>query len=277
MEWPREKHPQTTRYALIEALHKFHVITVLILLLSGYILINNLYAFLYYITDYLDHEITTNNCFEYIYFSFITGSTIGFEESIVLSEINRIIVIFQGMTSTLYFAMMISFLSIKALYPRHTLHFSDKIVFNEDKLSFRILNSHRALLINPEVRISVVRHCHGNVIAPNIAIAKIDNLHWLDNHDFSYTFQDYNSGFYVSRDWMEARNSHERSRFKIRITISGLYGSQYYTQVVNYGVNDITTGHGFAPIEYNNEDKRLWRNIRFYKFGSFWEEFNRII
>lgn len=277
MNWPKELHPKTTRYALIENLHKLKFKYVILLLLTGYVLLNLFFSFLYYLNDYL-HDNVLNTKLEYIYFSFITGSTIGFGESIELYNFGKHIVMFQGLLSTLYFALMVSFLSIKALYPYHTIHFSDKIIFNEDRLIFRITNSHRALLINPEIRITVVEHCYGNVIATNFSVPKIDNLHWLDNHDMSITFSNkLNNTKNISDEWIKAKKCNEKSRFKIKVSIIGIYGSQQYSQVVCYDKNDIEIGRRFKAISYTDEDKRLIRNIRYKKFGNFWEDFNQII
>ena len=102
-------------------------------------------------------------------------------------------------------------------------------------------------------------------------------MHWLDNHDFSIHFPNSLPDlFTVSEEWEKAKNHQgdKKSRFKIRISISGSYGMQQYTQVVSYDKDDITLAKRFKPIQYSVEDKRVLRNIRFKKFGDFWNDFN---
>jgi hypothetical protein len=274
MEWPKEIHPVRTRYAILEGLRKMNLLFVVILLLSGYICLNILFGLLYYKFEAL------NNCAEfidYIYFSFVAGTTIGFGDFHPINSEGKFITIFQGISSTFYFAMMVAFLGVKFLFPNHTLHFSDKILFDGEDFMFRILNSHRGLLVNPEIRIGVVAHSFGNVIAPTISIKKVDTIHWLDNHDFTIRFPNKPfSGFCVHDEWLKAMShtGEESSRFKIRISVSGSYGMQQYIQVVNYGGNDVAIGSSFKPIQYNDEDKKVWRNIKFTKFGNFWGDFN---
>lgn len=274
MEWPKEKYPKTTRYAIIEALNKLNFIWVVLLLLTGYIILNTLFGIIYFYYSALG---ACSNFFDNIYFSFIAGSTIGFGDFSPKNIDGKIIAIFQGLTSTFYFAMMVAFLGIKILFPHHTLHFSDKIIFNGKAFVFRILNSHRGLFVNPEIRINVVAHTFGNVIAPTIPIKKIDDIYWLDNHDFSIHFDDQlSNNLFISNEWSEAlkHQGQDKSRFKIRISVTGSYGMQQYTQVVNYGKDDIVRAQRFKPIQYCDEDKRIWRNIRFKKFGNFWSDFN---
>lgn len=273
MKWPQETHPEKTRYAIVEALRKINLFYVIILLLCGYILINFLFGLLYFFSG----SINITEFFDNLYFSFVTGLTIGFGDYTPCSYWGKSIVMIHGMISTFYFAMMVAFLGVKMLFPTHTLHFSDAVLFDGRRFMFRMLNSHRGLLVNPEIRVNVVAHCAGNVIAPTVCVRKIDDLHWLDNHDFTIDFQDQKEKeFTVSTEWQKAKNysGKEKSRFKIRISVTGSYGMQQYTQVVSYDKDDIIDGARFKPIKYSDEDKRIWRNIRFYKYGNFWSSFN---
>ena len=281
MDWPKEKYPLRTQYAFIEFLRKLKFRKVIFLLLIGYFVLNLLFSGLHFFCNSLQENATSEpvRYFDYFYFSFISGTTIGFGDFYPLNDTGKIITIFQSLLSTLYFALMVSFLGVKALFPNHTLHFSDKIVFNGDQFIFRILNSHRGLLVNPEIRIAVVAHCSGNVIAPTIPAGKVDDLHWLDNHDFSVGFYNNpNNSLCISEEWEKAKSHQgvDKSRFKIRISVSGSYGMQQYTQVVSYDKNDIVRAKKFKAIKYCDEDKRKWRNIRFKKYGDFWKNFNTV-
>jgi hypothetical protein len=274
MEWPKETYPKTTRYAVIEALRRLKLFYVILLLIIGYIFINAFFGLLYF---FFGTFANTTNFFNCLYFSFVTGLTIGFGDYIPSNNAGKIIVMIHGMLSTFYFAMMVAFLGVKMLFPNHTLHFSDKVLFDGRRFMFRILNSHRGLFVNPDIRINVVAHCSGNVIAPTVSARKVDDLHWLDNHDFTIDFPDkINDFFFISEEWEKAKNHQgfEKSRFKIRVSVSGSYGMQQYTQVVSYGKDDIVHAHSFKRICYSDEDKRIWRNIRFKKFGNFWDNFN---
>jgi hypothetical protein len=275
MEWPPETNPKRTRYAVIEALRKLNLSHVILLLLAGYLLINVSFCFLYFFVKAL---LRSDRFIDYLYFSFVTGLTIGFGDFLPGNDCAKIIAIIQGLVSTFYFAMMVAFLGVKMLFPSHTIHFSDKVLFDGDRsFMFRILNSHRGLLVHPDIRINVVAHCFGNAIAPTICARKVDNFHWLDNHDLIIDFPNViDGGFSVFEEWEKARHhcGAEKSRFKIRVSVSGSYGMQQYTQVISYGKDDIVCATRFKPIRYSDEDKRIWRNIRFKKFGNFWNDFN---
>ena len=280
MKWPEEKHPKKTRYALIEAFRKLPVLSVITILLVGYIILNASFGIFYMLFDALGDQATKLS--DYFYFSFVTGTTIGFGDFHPPQkdcDIAKIIVVIHGICSTFYFAMMVAFLGVKILFPHHTLHFSKNIIFDGKRFIVRLLNSHRALFVNPEIRVVVVAHCYGNIIAPNKSARKIDDLHWLDNHDFSFDFPNLiKKSFCISEEWEKAKDhtGEEESRFKIRISITGNYGMQQYTQVVSYGKDDIVEGKNFKPIQYNKEDKKVWRNINFMKFGDFWNNFDSI-
>lgn len=282
MEWPNEIHPKKTRYLLIENLRKLNFGGVVTLLVSGYIAINLLFALIY---NFATAVPQCRNFIDYIYFSFVTGLTIGFGDLTPIGPLGKILTVFHGLISSLYFALTVAFLGVKMLFPNHTLHFSDKVLFDGTNIVVRVLNSHRALLVNPDFRISLVVHCHGNVTAETFPAVKIDNIHWLDNHDFIIGFPDrIDSNYSIYDEYKKAKSygesdpngKNEKTRFKIRISVSGTYGMQQYVQVVSYGVNDLVKGGRFMPIKYSNEDKKIWRNIRFCKFENFWNQFNTI-
>ena len=270
MVWPKEQHPSGTRYAIIEAFHKLRFEWVVLILLGGYVGLQIVFGLLYYVSPSFENH-SLRGC---VYYAFVTGTTIGFGDGVPTEAMGKTAVVIQGLLSTLYFAMMVAFLGVKMLFPNHTLHFSDRILFDGEQYIFRIINSHRGLLVNPDVRISVVAHCSGNVIAPTYPIKKIDTLHWLDNHDFCIGFPDEAKGIVISDELKKAREHKAKSRFKIRITVSGSYGMQQYVQVINYNEDDVIDAVGFKAIAYCDEDRRIWRNIRFGKFGDFWKDFN---
>jgi len=269
MSWPKNTYPSSTRYAIIEAFRKIKFRYVALILIFGYLLLNFLFSIIYSLS------FPDTSFFDSLYFSFITSSTIGYGDIIPKTEWLKFVVIVQGVSSTFYFALMVSFLGIKMMYPKNTLHFSDKILFDEKHFVFRIINSHRALLVNPEIRVVVVEHAVGNTIARNCTALEDKQLHWFDNHDFSVVFMDDINDLIISEEWKKAiSNKDGNSRFKIRVSVSGSYGMQQYVQVTSYDHNDIVEAKGFVPIKYNDEDKKVWRNINFKKFKDFWETFN---
>lgn len=277
MGWPNETYPKTTGYAVIELFRKVKITWVILILLTIYICINVFFGFFYYMIQ--PFKCVENLCTS-IYFSFITGLTIGFGDYVPITSIGKFIVILQGIFSTFFYSIIISFISLKIIFPFHTINFSNKIVTNGTYFKFRIINSHRALLVNPEIRISIVEHNVGNVLATTVNVPKIDTLVWLDNHDFVIGFaSQVNPQFSIFNEWGKACVNEEiknQSRFKIRISISGSYGMQQYVQVKNYFADDVVIGNEFKAIQYSKEDKKIYRNIRFNRFGDFWNDFNSI-
>ena len=278
MAWPKEMYPKTTSYALIELFRKLRFRWVVCVLIGFYFLYNFFFGVFYYLNQpFFENETFLNS----IYYSFITALTIGFGDITPISGIGKTITVIQGITSTFYYSLIISLLSIKILFPYHSIQFSERICYDGKQFIFRVLNSHRALLINPEIRINVVEHAFGNRLALTVPVKNIDNINWLDNHDFCIGFSEIvDNTFSIVNEWNKALNyqgKENKSRFKIRISISGSYGMQQYAQVKNYDKDDIILGKEFKSISYNDEDKKLIRNIKFSKFGKFWTDFNTIM
>jgi hypothetical protein len=280
MPWPKENYPSQTQYSVIEFLRKEKIRYVLLILLGVYIVINLFFSMVYYGFSILEN----NKCiFDYIYFSFITGLTIGYGDLSPSTKLGMGLVVFQGIISTFYYSLIISFLGVKILFPYHTIHFSKNIIYNNNgNFLFRIINSHRALLINPEIRVNINSHCIEDEMSRIISGRKIDDLNWLDNHDITIGFPEtIQQSELIYKEWQKALANDDtvsKSRFKIRISISGSYGMQQYTQVISYDKNDIIFGNNFKRIKYTDEDKKIIRNIRFNKLlktGNYWNDFDK--
>ena len=227
---------------------------------------------------------------DYVYFGFITGTTVGFGDYVPCSGKGKMISVLHALSSTLAFALIVALIAAKAVSPRRTIVFSSKLVLDRDerKLYCRILNTHRLRLLNPEIRVSVTEHIFGNKIAEVYPLRKLDDLPWLDKHDFRFGFPIFtkNNGFDVYRHWQDAlaynRSVRARndvaleSRFKIELVVAGTYGTQGYAQEIRYWADDIEEGVGFKPIRYNDEDQRRFLPIRYTRFPSFWLDFNEI-
>lgn len=276
MGWPKEEYPIKTSYALIELFRRSKLRYVAISLMIVYLLICFSFGILYFVLNSLKN---VSSFLDYIYFSFITSLTIGYGDVLPANAASKMLTIMQGIVSTFYYSVIISLISVKILFPYHTIHFSEKVLFSQDIFIFRIINTHRALLVNPEIRISITEHVIGNVCAQTHTQSKTDKHAFLDNHDFILGFPDKIKNYSISADLqkaIDAEKNGNKTRFKISISVSGTYGMQQYCQVKNYNYNDIVNGNIFKAISYNDEDKKIIRNIDYRKFGDFWNDFNTI-
>jgi hypothetical protein len=281
-------YPSKTSYSWIRIYKAIPGWLLLIALLCLYILINLLFTYVYYVGKVLGPN-ANNEFINYFYFTFVTSMTIGYGDFAPVTYFGKSIVIFQACITAIYFAIMIALLSAKMFYPRNTIYFSNKILYDHinDCFGIRMINTHKERLVNPEMRIFMVGHCVGNVVAPSLNVARVDNIPYLGIHDFTLFFSDYlktgNLEVQISDEWQKAinydsNNQNEiKSRFRIVVSIAGNYGVKQVVHYKKYYPSDIEPGTKFKAIEYNDEDQRKYGNIRFTRFNNFWIDFNMII
>jgi len=275
------KYPQKVNLGWVSKIRKLHLGIVLLQLLGCYLAINILFSVFYYFLNVLKNETVF---FDYVYFSFITSLAIGYGDFVPVTNIGKVIVIIHSCITAMYFALMISVLSIKMLYPRNLIKFSEKIIYNAstDMFMFRVINTNKEPLINPDLRISITEHNVGDVSAGVFNIASDYNITYLGKHDFSYTFKNTFQNFNViseankATEYNKQTNSLE-SRFRINISITGCYGYglQQIAICKKYYADEIIIGKSFKPITYNKEVYTK-KEIKYSKIKNFWEDFESI-
>jgi hypothetical protein len=271
--------PEKTNFGWITFVKDLNFKNILAGLLITYLLINLIFSLVYMTLNVLGDKTTFLNNF---YFSFITSLTIGYGDFHPLNEIGKIIVIIHGTSTALFFAFIISILSVRLFYSKDPIQYSKFILYNQNIKLFaiRVINSNKERIINPEIRISFTEHCVGNVIGRVHSIRKIDDLAYLGKHDFILGFS--LPEMIIEDNWHKAyefdiNNSKLESRFQIVISISGHNGIQQISSIRKYYSRDIQNGHEYKPLNYNSEDQAKWRNIRYRKFTNFWEDFDTIL
>jgi hypothetical protein len=146
---------------------------------------------------------------------------------------------------------------------------------------FRVINTNREPLINPEIRISVTEHNIGDRIAGIFNLIEDCNITYLGRHDFSYTFKSCFKNFKLIDEANKANeyNNKEKSfksRFRIIISITGSYGLQQVAIFKKYYAHEIVVGKSYKPITYNEEGYRKKGGIRYYKIKNFWTDFESV-
>jgi len=116
---------QNQKYRILSFIYQKPLWIVLLVLACIYSLINLLFTCM----SYFNHILDTDNILNYIYFAFVTATTLGYGDLTPISEPGKLIVIIQVLFSTLYFALMIAILGAKLLSPRKTIIFSDKLLY----------------------------------------------------------------------------------------------------------------------------------------------------
>lgn len=167
------RHCTKSRYNLISWARQSSTQNVILIMLLYYIAIVTLFGIVYYALDIIPNLIRSgNNILSYMYFSLVTSSTVGFEDLAVVSDGGKMIVSLQIILSTLYTAYMTAIFAVKFFYPNNAIALSKKILYSEylNKFMFRVINTNRDRLLNPEIRISVVFSCHEDVIAPIMSV-----------------------------------------------------------------------------------------------------------
>jgi hypothetical protein len=276
-------YPKKTSFVWVSTIRKFNLGMVLLLLFGFYLALNTLFSIAYF-------ELKILKCgtgfFDYIYFSFVTSFTIGYGDFVPLTDIGKFAVILQSSITGIYYALMVSVLSIKLLYPEGSIIFSKKIIYDSvsEIFIFRVINTNREALINPELRISVTEHNVGNCIAGVVSLPIDYNLVYLGKHDFSYYFKnilEFNNKYFNVFEQAKLANKYNQgtnsldSRFRINISITGSYGLQQIAVYKKYYANEIESGKSFKPITYNDEDQKTG-TIKYSKFPNIWTDFEYI-
>lgn len=274
------KYPRKSNFGWVSEIRNEHFAIVLAKLLSLYLAINLFFAIVYHAFKVL---VIGTQFFDYIYFSFVTSLAIGYGDFVPIKFIGKILVIMHSCITTMYFALMVSILSIKMFYPGDSIRFSKKIIYNPkiDKFIFRVINTNKEALINPEVRISVTEHNIGDEIASVFNLLKDCDITYLGRHDLSYTFKNSFENFNLIREANKANEYNKvmksfKSRFRINISITGNYGLQQIAIYKKYFADEIVIGESYKPITYNEEGYRKKGGIRYYKVKDFWVDFESI-
>lgn len=276
--------PKKITYIWIDKIRQKSFARILGTLLLIYIVVNILFAALYYLMGALDDS----RFLDYLYFSFITSLTIGYGDLTPVNDIAKVTVILHSTIYTVYSALMMSMLTTNLLCPKEAVIFSKNMIYNPDsqEMFFRMINISSASIINPEVRISVTEHAVGNVIAAIFPVTTEYSIDYLEKYDFTYCFRilhhvSENNDFNVYQEWQRAlQYNHETntsdSRFRINITVSGSNGIQTIAVHKKYYADEIVKGSRFKPIEYTKEAQRK-NGMRYYKIPNFWTDFNSIL
>nr|WP_312578640.1 potassium channel family protein [Sedimentibacter sp.] len=274
------KYPRKSNFGWVSEIRNQHFVIVLVKLLSFYLIINLCFAIVYYAFKVL---LNGTQFFDYIYFSFVTSLAIGYGDFVPVKIVGKILVIMHSCITTMYFALMVSILSIKMFYPGDSIRFSKKIIYNPttDKMIFRVINTNREALINPEVRISVTEHNIGDEIAGVFNLLEDCDITYLGRHDLSYTFKNSFENFNLIKEANKANEYNKemksfKSRFRINISITGNYGLQQIAIHKKYFADEIVIGESYRPITYNEEGYRKKGGIRYYKIKNFWNDFESI-
>ena len=217
--------------------------------------------------------------FDSIYFSVVTGTTLGFGDYAPKNSLGKFIAIVHVLLATVFFALVVSFTFLKLLHPRGTLIFSKAIVYNKkiNKLTIRLINVSRSKLINPEIRVVMGMHTKRYGISQHKLIKNISELPVLGNHDFQFTLDDHNKEIMkqieIARKYNKDKETYdEKSRFRIKISITGTYAYSQYSQYQKYSEADFIFAEGFKRIEYPEEFHKKRRE--YSAIPNFWHKFN---
>lgn len=274
------KYPKKASLGWASEIRNKHFVLVLLVLFIFYLAINIIFSIAYYTFNAV---INTQGFFDYVYFSFVTSLSIGYGDMVPANVAGKIIVIVQSTTTAMYFALMVSVLSIKLFYPRELIKFSEKIVYNPetDMLIIRVINTNRDSLVNPDIRISVTEHNTGNKSAGMFNIPIDYRITYLGKYDFSYTFKNSHHYFNVANEAQKAiehnkSTSSMQSRFRINVSITGSYGFNHIAIYKKYYASDIIIGRQFKPIIYINKFLNRKGSVKYNKIKGFWEEFEMV-
>lgn len=275
------KYPRKSNFGWVSEIRNEHFAIVLVKLLGLYLAMNLFFAIVYYAFKVL---IKGTGFFDYIYFSFVTSLAIGYGDFVPVKFVGKVLVIMHSCITTMYFALMVSILSIRMFYPGDSIKFSKKIIYNPkiDKVIFRVINTNREALINPEVRVSVTEHNIGDEIAGVFNLLEDCDITYLGRHDLSYTFKNSFENFNLNNEANKAKEYNKKmksfkSRFRINISITGNYGLQQIAIYKKYFADELVIGKSYKPITYNEEGYRKKGGIRYYKIKDFWVDFESIV
>lgn len=293
--------PSTTRMNWLETVRKSRGWLLIVYFIGGYLIITCAFAGLYHFWVPFTDKQYKNDCpketaqkeakntdsplkkqfLDSFYFSVVTGTTLGYGDFAPKSPTGKIFVTVQVLISTVLFALSVSIIFLKLMYPRETIILSNKIIYRryENKLFLRVINVNRSKLINPEIRIVLAKHTERFGISQNVSMAKLDDLPPLGNHDFIIGFSDPTEGLYkqieAARECNRSAKTHdEKSRFSIKVTIAGSYGFSSYTHYKKYREFEIAEANRFVNIQY---PEQFHKKIRKYRsIPHFWENFHGV-
>lgn len=255
-------------------------VLVLLELFVYYVAVNFLFSFAYYKFNSLNSV----SFFDYVYFSFVTSLSIGYGDLVPINISGKLLVIIQSCITALYFALMVSILSLKLLYPRDLIRFSEKIIYNpnSDMLIIRVINTSRDALVNPNIRISITEHNTGKESAGMFNIPIDYNLTYLGKYDFSYTFKNSYKSLNIMNEATKAMEYNKadpnfESRFRINVSITGSYGFNQVAMYKKYYAKDIVIGKSFKPITYNKSFYSRKGDIKYNKIKNYWNDFEDVV
>lgn len=274
------KYPKKASLGWASEIRNKHFVLVLFVLFIYYLIINLIFSTAYYVFNVL---VNATGFFDYVYFSFVTSLSIGFGDLVPVNVAGKVIVIIQSCITAMYFALMVSVLSIKLFYPRELIKFSEKIIYNPetDMLIIRVLNTNRDSLVNPDIRISVTEHNIGDESAGMYNIPIDYRITYLGKYDFSYSFKNSHHSLNVMNEATKAleynkSTSSIQSRFRINVSITGSYGFNNIAIYKKYYAKDISLGKQFKPITYNKEFYGRKGDVKYNNIKNFWEDFEAI-
>ena len=276
-----------SRYNLISWVRQASLLKVILTLLFYYAVVVAAFGFAYYAFDLVQQlRRDRNGILSYMYFSLITSSTVGFGDLTVVSDLGKTIVAFQILTSTLYTAYMTAIFAVKLFYPNSAIIFSKKVLYSisSNVFMFRVINTNRDKLINPEIRISVVFSCHGDVIAPIMDVETRSKVAYLGKHDMTL-YIDNDAADKTYTEYVKASNfekiTQKEDRFSINIVVTGTYGIQNMTTLHKYYAKDIVVGDSprFIAINWTGKDIDKTRFVppfmKYHKVtASQWKQFD---
>lgn len=273
-------YPKKASLGWASKIRNKHFMVVLLVLFIYYLAINLIFSTVYYVFDTL---VNAAGFFDYVYFSFVTSLSIGYGDMVPANLSGKITVIIQSSITAMYFALMISVLSIKLFYPRELIKFSEKIIYNPktNMLIMRVINTNRDSLVNPDIRISVTEHNTGNESAGMYNIPIDYRITYLGKYDFTYTFKNTHHSFDVMKEATKAleynkKTNSMQSRFRINVSITGSYGFNHIAMYKKYYAEDVLVGEQFKPITYNKEFYNRKKEVKYNKIKNFWEDFEAI-
>ncbi len=275
----RTEYPKKASLGWVSKIRNQHMAVVLAKMLCFYTFINLIFSVLYYIFRVLAAE---TSFFDYVYFSFVTSLAIGYGDFVPLTVLGKLLVIIHSGITAVYFALMISILSIKMLYPRNLIKFSRCIIYNSetDTLIFRVINTNKEPLINPELRISVTEHNTGESSPGVFSITTDNNITYLGKLDYSYTIKNTFGNFNVYEEAKKAvqfnmETDSLESRFRINMSLTGSYGLNQIALRKKYYANEIISGKCFKPITYSKQ-VYIKKEITYKKIKNFWKDFETV-
>lgn len=273
--------PKRTINSFIDIIRNIKLQYLILAAFSLYILFNFLFALLYKNFTQITESCIKVTLFDSFYFSIVTGSTLGYGDYSPQDSLGKILVIFHVVFISMYFATFISVLAVKILYPKDSIIFSNKMVYNKKMklLFFRIINVNKGQIINPDIRIISIDHttAHGTSSIRNIG--EINQLSLLENYDIKLIIPKETSAHIlkqkeIAMKYNQQHPNEKKSRFKIVLSFVGISGFSNYTCIKEYFENDIVYGNDFENICY--PDNFITKG-KYSKIDNFWEKFNNTI